>query len=490
MLALSLVLSMTVMCAPRASAAKTIYAADIVSQAKALSGKYPYVSGGESPNEGGFDCTGLIYYIYHTKLGYEMTLTQARSKSKLAALGTKITNKADLLPGDIVQYTIAHIGIYIGGNTVIHSGVTYGVSRVSINSSALTFSYGIRLTNVAQGSALVQEHSVHTKGAFLYSDEAHPHYNWYLCPECGAKFTDRTSGTNNACITCNPISDTQWREWSDWSSAAVSATATRQVETRQVKVSDAYTEYRYGNYANAGHDVWCVDYGSTLYSGTWTENYTPWSTTRKYYTGHNAFCANGVYHPHSAGRDPNGWAYWYIYSDDGKFTGWNKTYWYWEETRTVPAGYRTEYRYRDMISVGQKGNEPQDVIKKYFEIAGKSADNETTGAALWDQFAYYMGDDIQVYGKKLERYNLVSWIMASKEMPWDMLPEYGRWVRDAEFRGHTPASDYAEYKIKAVFQDGTTVAYTFMLCKYGSEWTLMYVDEPNTDFMINQFSYR
>lgn len=153
LLMLCLVLSVFVTATPQASAATTVYSSDIVSVAKSLSGKYPYVWGGESPSEGGFDCTGLIYYIYHTRLGYDMTLTQARSKSQLLALGTKITNKADLLPGDIVQYTISHVGIYIGDNTVIHSGTTYGVSKVSINSSALTFAYGIRLANVSQGQS-------------------------------------------------------------------------------------------------------------------------------------------------------------------------------------------------------------------------------------------------------------------------------------------------------------------------------------------------
>lgn len=147
LLALSLILSLSV----QAYAVGSIYASDIVSIANELSGKYPYVSGGRSPSNGGFDCTGLVYYIYHTRLGYDMTVEQSVSKSKLLAMGTKITNKADLLPGDIIQYTISHVGIYIGNNSVIHAGSSKGVVKIPLTVNGLTFSYGIRLPNVIQG---------------------------------------------------------------------------------------------------------------------------------------------------------------------------------------------------------------------------------------------------------------------------------------------------------------------------------------------------
>lgn len=135
-----------------AYAANTIYAEDIVSTAKDLVGKYPYVWGGYKPEDGGFDCTGLVYYIYHTQLGYDMSLSQARSKAKLLEMGEKISSKSELLPGDIVQYTIAHVGIYIGNNTVVHAGLSSGVQKISINTSALTFNYGIRLSEISQGA--------------------------------------------------------------------------------------------------------------------------------------------------------------------------------------------------------------------------------------------------------------------------------------------------------------------------------------------------
>lgn len=142
-----------------------------------------------------------------------------------------------------------------------------------------------------------------------------------------------------------------WDDWSDWSSTSVSASDTRQVEIREIKVSDAYMEYRYGNYMNGSHDCWCPEYGATLpYKGTWVETFTPWSRTPKKDTGHNAFCADERHrHDHMDGRDSNGWANWSIYSDDGVFYN-GRVYWYWEETRTIPAVYETQYRYRDWIS--------------------------------------------------------------------------------------------------------------------------------------------
>lgn len=127
-----------------------IHSSDIVKVANDLVGKYSYVWGGKSPAEGGFDCTGLVYYIYHTCLGYAMTLDQARGKQALLDMGEKITSKDELLPGDIIQYTTSHVGIYTGGGNVVHSGTTYGVSVISINSNAFTFAYGIRLPNVIQ----------------------------------------------------------------------------------------------------------------------------------------------------------------------------------------------------------------------------------------------------------------------------------------------------------------------------------------------------
>lgn len=140
---------------PTAYAADNISATDIVSVSKTLAGKYQYVSGGASPSQNGFDCTGLVYYIYHTRLGYNMTLEQARNKSKLLAMGTKITDKSQLLPGDIIQYTISHVAIYVGDNKVLHAGTDRGVCYTTLENKNPKYnrimSYAIRLPGVIQG---------------------------------------------------------------------------------------------------------------------------------------------------------------------------------------------------------------------------------------------------------------------------------------------------------------------------------------------------
>lgn len=193
---------------------------------------------------------------------------------------------------------------------------------------------------------------VHTNGTYFYSD-SHPHYKFYTCATCGEVYTDESTTTLSSCSICNPTQNDTWGSWSSWSITPVSASSTREVETRQVKVSDAYTEYRYGLWRNTNNASWCPDYGASLSSsgGIWYESYSSWSTTRMYDTGHNAFCSGSNHnHTHVSGYDSSGRANWDIYSDDGTFTGWGRLYYYWEETRTVPAVYETQYRYRDLIS--------------------------------------------------------------------------------------------------------------------------------------------
>lgn len=92
----------------------------VISSAKALLGT-PYVWGGESLAEGGFDCSGLTYFVYK-KVG----ITLNRISADQAKQGTTVS-KANLQPGDLVFYSfqgtsnIDHVGIYIGNNKMIHS---------------------------------------------------------------------------------------------------------------------------------------------------------------------------------------------------------------------------------------------------------------------------------------------------------------------------------------------------------------------------------
>lgn len=79
---------------------------------------YNYVWGGKSP-ETGFDCSGLVYYVYQ-QFGYELNRTAAGQ----AGNGTHVEAGA-LEPGDVLCFykgsTIGHSGIYIGGGSYVHA---------------------------------------------------------------------------------------------------------------------------------------------------------------------------------------------------------------------------------------------------------------------------------------------------------------------------------------------------------------------------------
>lgn len=82
----------------------------------------PYKSGGESPAEGGFDCSGLTYYAWK-----QVGVTLPRSSSAQYSWATKI-KKADLKPGDLVFYSssgpngsITHVALYAGNGKIIQA---------------------------------------------------------------------------------------------------------------------------------------------------------------------------------------------------------------------------------------------------------------------------------------------------------------------------------------------------------------------------------
>ena len=80
---------------------------------------YSYVYGAESPDEG-FDCSGLVYYVYQ-QFGYTLNRTAAAQASN----GVHVELDA-IVPGDILCFYnqgsyIGHCGIYIGGGNYVHA---------------------------------------------------------------------------------------------------------------------------------------------------------------------------------------------------------------------------------------------------------------------------------------------------------------------------------------------------------------------------------
>ncbi|PGL70724.1 C40 family peptidase [Bacillus sp. AFS055030] len=91
----------------------------------------PYVFGGTSPS--GFDCSGFIWYVYSHN-GYGI------SRGNVKTYWSNATRISSPQPGDLVflQNTYingpSHMGIYIGGNKMVHAG-SKGISVISLSNS-------------------------------------------------------------------------------------------------------------------------------------------------------------------------------------------------------------------------------------------------------------------------------------------------------------------------------------------------------------------
>ena len=79
----------------------------------------PYRWGGTSP-EGGFDCSGLVGYVFRT-IGIDLP----RVSRSMANEGTAVTDRTALTEGDLVFFgkrgRVDHVGIYIGEGKFVHA---------------------------------------------------------------------------------------------------------------------------------------------------------------------------------------------------------------------------------------------------------------------------------------------------------------------------------------------------------------------------------
>ena len=90
----------------------------------------PYRYGGTSAN--GFDCSGFINTAFEEALGRQLP----RTTSRMLAAGD-VVDRDKLRAGDLVFFRIKgkdqHAGIYMGGDSFIHSSSSLGVTRSSLN---------------------------------------------------------------------------------------------------------------------------------------------------------------------------------------------------------------------------------------------------------------------------------------------------------------------------------------------------------------------
>jgi len=102
----------------------------VLNRAKSFLGT-PYVWGGASPSDGGFDCSGFTQYVF-AQSGYNLNRV-----SKDQALNGTYVPRGSTQPGDLVFYShaqngvIDHVGIYLGNGKMIHSPKTGDVVRIA-----------------------------------------------------------------------------------------------------------------------------------------------------------------------------------------------------------------------------------------------------------------------------------------------------------------------------------------------------------------------
>ena len=89
----------------------------------------PYRYGGNTP-EGGFDCSGLVNYVYRDMLDLRLPRT---SRALAEFQGPRIAPER-LASGDLVFFgsggSVTHVGIYVGDGRFVHAPSTGGTVRL------------------------------------------------------------------------------------------------------------------------------------------------------------------------------------------------------------------------------------------------------------------------------------------------------------------------------------------------------------------------
>ncbi|MFI4969489.1 MAG: C40 family peptidase [Lysobacterales bacterium] len=108
---------------PRADAANAV-----LFRAIALVGT-PYHWGGNTP-QGGFDCSGLVGYVFRDAAGVALP----RTSTDLSELGRRKLAIDSLQSGDLVFFAdrrrVSHVGIYVGQRRFVHAPNSGGTVRL------------------------------------------------------------------------------------------------------------------------------------------------------------------------------------------------------------------------------------------------------------------------------------------------------------------------------------------------------------------------
>ena len=114
---------------PQAHTRQAMLSNDVLFRAISLVGT-PYRWGGNTP-AGGFDCSGLVDYVFRT----EARLNLPRTSREMSRLPDPRLERAQLAPGDLVFFQtdgngVSHVGIYVGKDRFVHAPDTGGTVRL------------------------------------------------------------------------------------------------------------------------------------------------------------------------------------------------------------------------------------------------------------------------------------------------------------------------------------------------------------------------
>jgi cell wall-associated NlpC family hydrolase len=102
---------------------------DILFRAMALVGT-PYRSGGNTPRTG-FDCSGLVGYVFGDVAGISLP----RTADAISRIDASEIDREALASGDLVFFhgrgrTVTHVGIYVGEGRFVHAPNKGGTVRL------------------------------------------------------------------------------------------------------------------------------------------------------------------------------------------------------------------------------------------------------------------------------------------------------------------------------------------------------------------------
>lgn len=111
------------------STASSALSNDVLIRAIGLVGT-GYRYGGNTP-EGGFDCSGLVDFVFSDAAGLDLP----RSTRELVDIDAPRIDRDELQPGDLVYFSpeggaVSHIGIYVGEGRFVHAPSTGGTVRL------------------------------------------------------------------------------------------------------------------------------------------------------------------------------------------------------------------------------------------------------------------------------------------------------------------------------------------------------------------------